>query len=387
MSTEPSAPIAPAAPIVYTLSRRFVLLSLKRAFRLNIDIGEVLPSERRALELGASHVTHPEHQAFLAWRRSVLLLIALIFVPLTVFRFMEAFDGPRVPDAARTMLLLPAFAEAIFCMVAFYQLRNWTKWQTQRRALFWAWAIYFLAPFFLYLYPFRAAFDGQIALARQAAEIAGVKLNASRSQIHMVVGMAFGVQSVLVLAPKIISLMPGVIRASIVTKLIFPGSSVPGWLMVLAAPMYALFAYAIVLLPYQITGSVYFVAGNLGIMAAQFFIGWSGRQFTLPLTHADANTRIHKAWMAYIGLLLLGGGMMVVGLYDVLTQLNYGTVRVISAVLAFMGNVLVMTLIGTDVIIANMQRLQRTAPPTAAEATYREESAAKLEQFCQGDGL
>lgn len=375
--------MAPQPQIVYTLSRRFFLLSLKRAFRLNIDIGEILPSERRSLELGAAHIAQPEHQAFLAWRRSVLLMIAMIFVPLTVFRFMEAFDGPKVPDVARTMMLVPAFAEAIFCVVAFYQLRNWTKWTSQRRVLFWAWAIYFLAPFLLYLYPFRDAFDGQIALARQAAEIAGVRLNASRSQIHMVVGMAFGVQSVLVLAPKIISIMPGVIRASIVTKLIFPGNAVPGWLMVLAAPMYALFAYSIVLLPYQITGSVYFVLGNLGIMAAQMFIGWSGRQFTAPLSHAEANHRIHRAWMAYIGLLILGGIMMVIGLYDVLTQLHYGPVRVISAVLSFLGNVLVMTLIGTDAIIANMQRLARSAAPTAAQEALREESAAKLAQFCQ----
>ena len=66
------------------------------------------------------------------------------------------------------------------------------------------------------------------------------------------------------LGPKIISLMPGLIRASIVTKLQFPGTTAPGWLMMLAAPLYALFAYIIVLLPYQITGSWQFLAGNAG---------------------------------------------------------------------------------------------------------------------------
>ena len=49
-----------------------------------------------------------------------------------------------------------------------------------------------------------------------------------------------------------ISLMPGLIRASIVSKLLFPGTSAPGFLMILAAPLYALFAYVIILLPYQI---------------------------------------------------------------------------------------------------------------------------------------
>ena len=78
----------------------------------------------------------------------------------------------------------------------------------------------------------------------------------------MVVGLAFGVQSLLALGPKVISLMPGLIRASIVTKLLFPGTTAPGWLMMLAAPFYALFAYIIVLLPYQLTGSWEFVVGN-----------------------------------------------------------------------------------------------------------------------------
>src|SRR4029077_13006173 len=143
--------------------------------------------------------------------------------------------------------------------------------------------IYFVAPFLVYVYPYRTAFDS-INLARAAAEIGGVKLAAQPQTIHMVVGLAFGVQALLALGPKVISLMPGLIRASIVTKLQFPGTTAPGWLMMLAAPFYALFAYIIVLLPYQITGSWQFVAGNLGIMGAQIFIGTCGRRLTTPIS-------------------------------------------------------------------------------------------------------
>src|SRR5207237_7792685 len=67
-----------------TYSRHFIGISLKRAFRLDIRADEVLPTERAMLETQAAHVTNPEHQAFLAWRRSVLLMVALMFVPLTV---------------------------------------------------------------------------------------------------------------------------------------------------------------------------------------------------------------------------------------------------------------------------------------------------------------
>ena len=116
-----------------SLTGSFLLVSLKRAFRLEINPNEVLVSERKALAASAAHVTDPEHQAFLAWRRSVLLVVALMFVPLTISRFIEAFDGPDLPLSARVFMLLPAIAELMFCAVAFDQLKHWAQWKRQRR--------------------------------------------------------------------------------------------------------------------------------------------------------------------------------------------------------------------------------------------------------------
>jgi hypothetical protein len=366
---------------VETLSRHFLGISLRRAFRLQIRTDEVLPSERTNLESQARHITDVDHQAFLAWRRSVLLLVAMMFVPLTVFRFIEAFDGQHLPPLGRAFLLFPAVAEAAFCIVAFDQLRNWAQWRRQRRVLFLAWALYFVAPFLVYMYPFRSAFDSYY-LAQAAAEIGGVKLNASRATIHLVVGLAFGVQALLALGPKVISLMPGLIRASIVTKLQFPGTTAPGWLMMLAAPFYALFAYIIVLLPYQITGSWHFVVGNAGILAAQVFIGMSGRRLTVPLSAQESHDRIHKSWLAYIGILVVSAGFMVYGLYDFITQLHWGAVRVVTGILAFVSNVLLDTLVGTDAIVSAMAYFRRRGELDAARARLLHEAEAKLDVFC-----
>jgi hypothetical protein len=366
---------------VETLSRHFLGISLRRAFRLQIRTDEVLPSERAHLESQARHITDPDHQAFLAWRRSVLLLVAMMFVPLSVFRFLETFDGPHVPAVGRAFLLLPAVAEAAFCVVAFDQLRNWAQWRRQRRVMFVAWAVYFAAPFLVYIYPFRSAFDS-IYLAQAAAEIGGVRLNASRQTIHMVVGLAFGVQALLALGPKVISLMPGLIRASIVTKLLFPGTTAPGWLMMLAAPFYALFAYIIVLLPYQITGSWQFVAGNTGILLAQVFIGLSGRRLTVPLTAQESHDRIHKSWLAYIGILVVSAVFMVYGLYDFVSELHLGAVRVVTGILAFVANVLLDTLVGTDAIVSAMAYFRRRGEVDPSRERLLDEAAAKLDVFC-----
>jgi hypothetical protein len=382
--TEALAAITPrtSAP-AETWSRYFFVLSLKRAFRLRILNEEVLPAERAHLEAQAGHVTDPDHQAFLAWRRSVLFLVAIMFVPLTISRFIEAFDGPAIPAAGRAFVLLPAFGEALFCIVAFTQLKNWANWKKQRRILFIAWAVYFIAPFIVYLYPFRSAFDDSGSLARAAASVGGVKIGTKASTVHMIVGLAFGIRALLALGPKVISLMPGLIRASIVTKLLFPGTSAPGWLMMLAAPFYALFAYVIVLLPYQITGSWEFVVGNAGVLGAQIFIGISGRRLTEPLSAAESARRIHRSWMAYIAILVVSALFMVYGLSDFIRELNLGMVVVVTGVLAFVSNVLLDTLVGTDAIITAMAYLKRRSAPKPEHARLTAEAEAKLVRFTQ----
>lgn len=378
--TVSSAPASPASD--QTLSSRFLAISMRRAYRLQIQVHEVLPSERAELESQASHIRDPDQQAFLAWRRSVLLMVAMMFVPLTIFRFVEAFDGPPLPAVARAFTLLPAIAELAFCIVMFDQLRNWTKWRRQRRFLFIAWALYFVAPFLVYAYPFRSAFDNSVYGAIAAAQIGGVKLDATAKTVHLVVGLAFGVQALLALGPKVISLMPGVIRASIVTKLLFPGTTAPGWLMMLAAPFYALFAYIIVLLPYQMTGSWHFVVGNVGLLGAQIFIGLNGRKLTVPLSEAESHQRIHKAWLMYIGMIVVSAGFMFYGLYDFISQLHFGIVRIITGVLATVSNVLLDTLVGTDAIVSAMSHFKKTQEVDPVREQLKRDAEAKLDVFC-----
>lgn len=361
------------------LSRSFLGISIKRGYRLNILADEVLPSERAVLESEARHITDPDQQAFLAWRRSVLLLVGLIFIPLTVSRFLEAFDGPALGTTGRVFQMLPAFAEALFCLVALDQLKNWAQWKKQRRILFFAWGLYFLAPFIVYLFPFREVISHWQDMLK-AARIGEFSI-ATKQNLKMVVGLAFGLNALLALGPKIISLMPGLIRASIVTKLLFPGTTAPGWLMMMAAPFYALFAYIIVLIPYQITGSWQFIVGNAGLLIAQIFIATAGRKLTVPLTHDESNHRVHQTWGIYIGILVVSLGFMTYGLTDFIKALHLGPWRVVSSVLGVVSNVLLDTLVGTDAIVSAMGYFRRKSVPDPNHELLLRESEAKLDVF------
>jgi hypothetical protein len=150
----------------------------------------------------------------------------------------------------------------------------------------------------------------------------------------------------------------------------------------LAAPFYALFAYIIVLLPYQITGSWEFVVGNTGILIAQVFIGVSGRRLTVPLSTQESHDRIHRSWLAYIGIMVVSAVFMVYGLYDFITQMHLGAVRVVTGVLAFVANVLLDTLIGTDAIVSAMAYFRRRGQVDPERERLLREAEVKLEVFC-----
>jgi hypothetical protein len=374
-------PAAHPSQLVQSLTGSFILISLKRAFRLEINPNEVLVSERKALAASAAHVTDPEHQAFLAWRRSVLLIVAMAFIPLTVMRFIESFEGADVPDAARAAKLVPAFAEALFTLVALWQLSAWTRWKSQRRVLLIAWAIYFIGPFLVYLYPFQDAYDSTKEMKTVLNMFQNVKIGASRKHMHLAVGLVMGLQALILLAPKAISLMPGLIRASIVSKLLFPGTSAPGYLMMLAAPLYALFVFVIILLPYQLTASPYFLVGLLCLMAAQVFIALAGRRLTVLLPREDARHRVHRYWLLYIGLLLLSAGIMIAGAFDFVRTLSFTYTTIFTSILSFAANVLTLTLIGTDAIIGNLHRLAERRKIDEQHLALREESEEKLRRF------
>jgi hypothetical protein len=137
----PSQPLIPYPPPPPPSGHNFVdflKISARRAIRLRIEENEVLPQERAELTALQPPIVDPGFQAFLAWRRSVLFVVACALIPLILLRILELVemgDDPKMPDQLVTLNALPVIAEAIFCGIAFYQLRNWTRWQRQRRLL------------------------------------------------------------------------------------------------------------------------------------------------------------------------------------------------------------------------------------------------------------
>ena len=335
---------------------KFLKLSLRRAFRLRIEPNEVLAHERATLEGASPPILDHNLQAFLAWRRSVLFVVACALIPLTIIGIIGAL---RVTDwkAIFFVKFTPAAAEAVFLWVCWAQLKQWANWRKQRRKLFYGWLLFMLTPFVVFIYPLNAFFEEiRGAVSSQEKRLMLMALGVDGIYKQAVMPFVFSMIAMLQLAPKAISLMPGLIRSSMVIKLLFPGVSAPGWLIVMASPLYALLAYVILIIPYQFTGSGWFIAGVLGVVAGQAVLARAGFALARPMSEDEAMVQIKKVRRYYVTVMILSAVLIVVALGSLVVKLNLAWTDVVTAVLKFESNVLILTMIGADLVVTNLDK-------------------------------
>ncbi|MBZ0238371.1 MAG: hypothetical protein K8M05_39025, partial [Deltaproteobacteria bacterium] len=354
----PPMSLAPDRPFL-----EFAKLSLKRAFRVRIDPDELTPHEAMALDRAG--VVQPSLRTFLAWRRSVLFGFASFLAVLVVLRAIEVFDKDYVSPAVREpaggtlqgLNIVLLLVDAAFCGLCFWQWTRWTEWQKQRRLVTLGWLAFFLAPFVLYLYPLRTT------LGDAGSDSAGAGY-----------GMFFALQTLIVLAPRALALLPGVARGATTTKFLFPSSPVPGWLLVAVTPLYALFLLLVLLIPYHVTGSGFFVMALGGFLAAAYLVTKTALDLRGPVDRDQITRTLGKIRTGYYIAMGVGALFLLVGLAELIDQLDMKSLTVVNLVGIALANIWILTLVGTDNLIANLEAgkhidgFTATPPPPAGGA-------------------
>ena len=373
-----SNPIQQLAGVIEKVPGKFVdflKISAKRAFRLRIEPTEVLPQERSELAAANPPIVEENLQAFLAWRRSVLFLVATILVPLSLIGVIDAFTGTKVAKSIRFVKLLPALAETLFCLICWWQMKHWAHWRSQRKWLLVGWLLFMLMPFVVFVYPLKSAFVG---LGKSLSVQQMQELGWHGLYNKAIAPFAFSMIAMLQLAPKVISLMPGLIRSSLVIKLLFPGAAAPGWLIVMSAPLYAMIAYAILIIPYQFTGNEWFIFGILLIVIGQVIVARSGFHLAKPLTHEEALKHIKRVRVFYTIVMLLAAASIIGGL-GILTKIfNMKWTTIVTTILKFESNVLILTMIGADAVVTNLDRARHY---TEGKENIEEQTEEKIAAF------
>jgi hypothetical protein len=223
----------------------------------------------------------------------------------------------------------------------------------QRKWLLFGWLLFMLTPFVVFMYPLRSIVEHTY---RGFSIVQLNELGWYGSANRALVPFAFAMVAMLQLAPKVISLMPGLIRSSMVVKLLFPGSTAPGWLIVFCAPLYAMIAYAILVIPYQFTGEPWFMFGVFLIMVAQILVMRSGFALAKPMNQDEALHHIRRIRKFYLILLLSAAAAIIGGLGLLVKLLHMKWTTVITTILKFESNVMILTTIGTDLVVTNLDR-------------------------------
>ncbi|MEZ4360860.1 MAG: hypothetical protein R3B48_11825 [Kofleriaceae bacterium] len=309
------------------------LILLRRALGLRVEPGGALPTEQAALEL--TNLADPHVQAFLAWRRAVLLCSAIAMIPLVLLRLIEVLSADGMPGALTAVHLLAVLAEGAFCGLLWMQLPRWTRWQAQRRTLQLGWLAMMAAPLVAYLVPVGSVVSGPAGPA---------------------LGLGYSLYALLVLGPRVLAILPGLVRGSIVAKLLIPGTPAPGWLIAGSGPLTGVLIYLVFLVPFQVTGSGYFVIAMLALLGAQLPILRVGQRLARPTTHLEAATAVARARTTHGLAAGIGGLVALIAFARMTSDLHLSGLVVFDALLALAVHTLLATLIGADLLMSSLMR-------------------------------
>lgn len=355
---------APVAPSMFNAL-------IKRAFRTDLEPGELLPDEHAAIEIEEIHGGSEPLRKALLWRRGALFAALVFLLPATLVHLIrDLIDMGREGASSEIsgLAFMATLANIGLCIGVFTAWRRWDVWARSRKILFWSWIIAFVVPFLVALFPLRS-------LGRGGGQEAAL-------------GVLGALSAVIGLAPKALSLVPGVLRAAMTTKVLFPGASAPGWLVLLATPFYLLLLFVVMSMPYQMAGGGLMALSLFAFLAAPIFLVRAGRRLARPTDLATAVTTIHQTRMATLAFNGAGALFLIIGLIDIVSTFKLNPLDAIAPLIGVVANVFVLGVVGVDATLVALIRghvSHETAEQTAARHGFVVEMDAFIEAAQAGD--
>jgi len=327
----------------------------KRAFSVSLDPVHVLPDERSAIEVERVHAGSDVLKRLLLWRRAALFVGLCFLGPailLQVINTFVAMGKEGVTGEVAGLQFFGVLGNVALGLAVFSAFRRWDRWQSSRRVLFWTWIVAFMIPFLTSLVPASSLYK-QFIGSRDA---------------ELMFGLAGALNAVLALAPKALSLVPGLLRAAMVTKALFPGSSAPGWLILMGTPFYMLLVFIVLLMPYQLAGGGLLALAIFAFLGAPVFLIRAGRKLAQPNETDDALAIMKNTKMASLILNGAGALFLIIGLIDAINMLKLNVLDGFIPLVNVVANIFVLSVIGVDATMSALMRahVSRETPEQAA---------------------
>jgi len=255
-----------------------------------------------------------------------------------------------------------AFADAVH-LVSLYAvplasvaaLCWWTRFKRTSRILVGAWAVSFFVPMLIALCPW--SWWGYVEPSAAPGKQQGMQYYQAMAE-----GFLEAIDYLITLLPTVLSLIPGVQRACLRVKTLLPESILPGWFLVAAGPLYALFLLVIFVAVDQIASHPLFFCGMVLLFAAPLVYVVRASVVTRPLISDADYGRLRRVQaiaggMTLLACVLLAGylvtrevfGVHLIGLKPETSLL--GPMDLVEYVLEFLGRLLFMTVVGADLFM------------------------------------
>jgi hypothetical protein len=293
-----------------------------RAFRRDLGGGLADADEQASLAAPVADrpaVTGTRAQDYLAWRRSMLWVTALLLGGSALFSLANFVINLASDDEGLGQVLDVGFlrfldflglAAAIYLPIAAWRgCQRWDNLRLSHRRVRLGWLVGFLVPFVTALVPVKALLQFE---APTTLEVAQAQAQASQG-----VGMFVGLMLFLKLVPSVLAIFIGAIRSALTLEQLVPESSLPGWVATVAAPIFAVVALAVFVLFHQIGGDWLLLIGFALIVANYLLIARDGPALIRPQSNAQSVEALRRIWGRSRILLSLGSLALLIALFTI----------------------------------------------------------------------
>ena len=324
------------ARATFNLYRLFWTRVLKSDFSLIASTED----ETKKLESGADKVESSLAQDYASWRRSMLMICILVLFFSTLFNISDIFvtlsqqDVHVVKKIQTVFIFFFQLGSVLLCALA---ARKWVDLRKSRSLARFAWLLQFVGPFLIFLVPLSFFVDDDMVLAQ------------------------LGLGAVLVLAPKIFGLFPGLIRCSLTVKTLLPETSTPGWLGIIIAPTYSLFLALATITAIQASEFI------LGIGFALLAIGMTvvifrAQQLLKATDQQDASDTVKGLKKRQMIFQISGIACIGVSVFFQVENIDFGFVNnLFLFVFSFIANVTLLTVVMSDFMLGMIRQGQLQA--------------------------
>jgi hypothetical protein len=369
----PAAPPPPTPPIP---AQQTLTTLLKRSLRVDMGPGELLPDEKIAFDVEHIHRHSPLLLQLLAWRRAALLLAFVLAIAPVAFNFIKAIVAATDAETHATVGGL-GFLVSLSGLIAFaglwFAYRRWDDWARSRRILFATWLVGFATPFLVALYPVRAL-GGAFGFGNA----------------DVLLGMVGALSAIIDLAPRALALVPGMIRAGLMSKALLPANRFGPWIVQLGAPLYMFLLIVVLLVPYQLAGGGLMAPALFALLAGPIFVWRAGRRLMSQSKPDDIYATLRTTRVSSLVFNTIGAIFVFIGLIDALGELKMSWTDAILPIIGLVANIFVVTVLCLDLLMHALVRhhvqaadergdetaidlfIAAVAPPAVAEPTVKD---------------